>query len=292
MAAATPPPWSRSASYTEEDYQAWKERRLKEMREEDYRKRALKLSRLKDDAHADVTIRQVLYLIVGWLTVHLVARKWAKAMFGDRIVAGAPLWRSAAGLPTQLVALPLLFWHAYAFERYSLPRWVDRTDKLLSYRDELWCYIFSSLMAIDFFTDALARPQLWLHHIVCLLATAYAIADPTRSYPFFILGATVLELGSAAASLNCLSAISVSVFFAAMTFSNAIAAYCLFLWYQHADAPHLQWGRWISTTVCLILILLRQADAQSTWHAGGYDVPFTGDPDSLWNREMRSVALF
>lgn len=203
--------------------------------------------------------------VLLWFATHMIARRYAIPSFGCGIVGGTYRWRSAVGLITQLVALPMLLCFAVSVET-DLTKWSIRCSAHgLGAHDWGFVYIFGGLMCIDFIQLQLS-PLLKLHHATCLGGHAYACCNPV-AFPAYMCAVVALELGSAGSGMNCLrpKAFSAAQLVMVMAASNLAALGCLWQW--HALMHEQRVGRWVGAMISIVLIVVRQNDAIQLWRA-------------------------
>jgi hypothetical protein len=201
-------------------------------------------------------------VLLGWLVCADLSRRWLTATLGSELVGGAARWRCAFGLPTQLVVLPALCYRASHAE--ATLGWSARCSSVgLGLWGTAFAYVFGAAMLHDFVAVRM-RPVIVAHHIVSLLAHAYAClrAGARPAFPWYAIGVASLEIGSAAASAFWLippSRGTLLCFLVLMTLSNIAGLACTGLWWRAArtDGPAAH----IGAAVSVVLIAIRQWEA-------------------------------
>lgn len=203
-------------------------------------------------------------VLLGWLVCADLGRRWLTVWLGSELVGGAARWRCAFGLPTQLVVLPALCYRASRAEAHGIPGWSARcSSRGLGPWGAAFAYVFGAAMLYDFVAVRM-RPVLVAHHVVSLLAHAYAClrARARPAFPWYALGVAALEIGSAAASAFWLippSRTTLVCFLVLMTLSNIAGLACTGPWWREArnDGPAAHVG----AAVSVALIGIRQWEA-------------------------------
>ena len=206
-------------------------------------------------------------LILVWLLVHLAAyQSWSRVL-GSAIIGGAPRWRSAVGLITQVIILPVLKIASMRDDMHACSAPCFSHDDVNA-TGNAFAVIFPLLMLLDFFLCQLS-PLIMAHHLVCILGHLYACTAAQRAFPAYFGGVVALELGSAANGLYCLlpNTFRARHLLVLMTLSNLAALGCVSLWYRWSyDRGYLE--RVAIVLVSGLLCLARQNDAVQEWISG------------------------
>eukprot|EP00967_Tisochrysis_lutea_P062809 scaffold80795_cov35-Tisochrysis_lutea.AAC.1 len=211
-----------------------------------------------------------LSLLLCWLLYAGLARVFLLDAFGSQLAGGAPRWRCAFGIPTQLGALPALCGLAARSHAYHTERWVARcTTSGLSVLETSFVYIFAAAMLYDFLAFSM-RPVLLAHHVISLLSHIYASTCKAArpAFPFYMVGVCLLEVGSAICSYYWLVAPSRTVLIAfvlTMSLSNLAALVCTAMWWKKT-LPGDRVGAYVAAAVSTLLIVGRQLNAHHVLH--------------------------
>ncbi|KAL1530949.1 hypothetical protein AB1Y20_001840 [Prymnesium parvum] len=198
----------------------------------------------------------------AWLGFNLLLSRAAARSFGRAVVDGTPLWRSASGLGTSLLSLPLLFAAALS-SAGGIAAWSRRCAQLgLLTFDWAYFFVFGGLMLVDFAQGVLLTPLLRAHHAVCLCCHLFACLAALPAFPHYFAGVVALELGSAATCAHALRPVAFpsAALLGVMSASNLAAALCTLRWHAalREAQPIAAWG---GASVSAVLMLARQRDA-------------------------------
>ena len=200
---------------------------------------------------------------IAWLAFHEALRWKIAPIFGDADTGGAPRWRSALGLPTQLAVLPLLALLSY-ISAGSWTAWCHscaEKDSLGTF-DVGFSYVFAGLLLADLVTMRLG-PLVKLHHIACFAGHFVATILVPGPFPAYCVGVVALEAGSGAISAHYLGpkCFNFYALVAALTVSNLLALAAIFSWRIHSLATGLAPGAgWACVLVSLVIVILRQKE--------------------------------
>ncbi|KAL3905027.1 MAG: hypothetical protein SGPRY_011066 [Prymnesium sp.] len=152
----------------------------------------------------------VLYssLLLGFSShFHLAFGTEVSGFFAD----GAPRWRCALGVPTQLCALPLLFLGSAWEHAFQLERWSARfAEGHRSASDWAFVFVFVAFLVLDWaIVDV--RFLMAVHHAACLAGHLGGTLVWPAAFAYYFAGVCALELGSASCNIFCLYPSSVVV---------------------------------------------------------------------------------
>jgi len=188
-----------------------------------------------------------------WLAGQLVISFLGAKIFGSVDAGGMPRWRSAVGLPTQAVILPL---------QLCLSGGEASTVSAAAFR-----YVFPSYMLLDF---ALLKvePLLTCHHLACLLGHWVVCSFTPEGFSTYFAGVVSLEAGSACLNFYWLSPeVRWRGWFClvGMTSSNLCAAWVLFRWVQ---LPLSAATKFAMGFVTVLILVFREKEAIALFPGG------------------------
>ena len=200
-------------------------------------------------------------MTASWALAHEVARWKLTSAWGTEDVWGMPRWRSAVGLVTQWVALPLLLLCALLSPAWSETRTCDPAYGVFEWS---FCLIFPLFLVADFIELRMGK-MLTLHHVVCLVGHVGSVTLSAAAFPYYFTGVVCLELGGSASSSHVLwpqrvSPLAVRML---MTASNLSAAAAVAGWALVAMRTNALWAA-CGSLACLILIAMRQKETLSS----------------------------
>mmetsp|Transcript_43232 Transcript_43232/g.140210 ORF Transcript_43232/g.140210 Transcript_43232/m.140210 type:complete len:243 (-) Transcript_43232:127-855(-) len=212
-------------------------------------------------------------LVAAYVGLVLGLRADFERHFGQQVEGyfanGAPRWRCALGLPTQVGTLPLLLGCAVVAHRFDVQRWGERTShgELRSVGERAFVAVFPAFLLLDWqICDV--RVLLAAHHVVCLAGHACAVLL-SAGFPWYFLGVCALELGSASCNLFCLypsSTMLFALYEVAMSASNLAALVCTWRWVAALDGINASVSRRrlcqaFGALLSLLLVAARQWEA-------------------------------
>jgi len=207
--------------------------------------------------YVEVQTSQMAELIcLVWLgTAELVRRTLIVPTFGSELAYGSERWRSAFGLPMQLVVFPTLLWIAAESRRSD--------STMLNAADLSFAYIFGVFMLLDFVILESIDTLIKLHHLLCFAGNAFALygGAPVEAFALYFCGVVALEVGTGSLNLWCLYPRSTPLFYTyaiTMTLSNIACTACVFEWYSCCLTVLSLFPRLMVVSVMVALLFLRQ----------------------------------
>ena len=217
---------------------------------------------------------------VLWLSHYECLRGELVSIYGDdppsADTGGAPLWRCALALPTQLLVLPGLFGFGWASNGWSMGEWRRRWDAAevdWNAAESAYFCVFGGFMLVDFCICSV-RPVMALHHVVCLLGHVTGVILDPLGMPDYFAGVVALEMGSAACNLYWLypqSRLASLIYLLGMPLSNLLALYSATQWAFAVSERRRGGGEVARGMLSRRVALVLPGGAEVTWrHLVGY----------------------
>ena len=182
---------------------------------------------------------------------------------------GPGRWRYFWSLPTQLLVMPFLFYHALSSYDFSFDSWCNAWGQRPRWSfvqadagtsDWVFVYLFPMWLLFDFLLTKVS-PLMRAHHAVCLFGHLLGVIVWPAGFPWYMAGVTVLEVGSASSAIMSVwgrSRLAIGIYQIGMLLSNIAAVAASIAW---AGVVKELPAQMITMSLTAGLSYLRQAEA-------------------------------